>query len=976
MKIPVFFLALCNALNAMAGTDPASHVDPFIGTGGHGHTYPGATVPFGMVQLSPDTRIDGSWDGCGGYHHADTALYGFSHTHLSGTGCSDYGDVLLLPICGDRNHMGSGPVPFNHAAESAEPGYYRVDLPAAGVSAEFTATARVGFHHYRFTGEGSERVLLDLRHRDKVLDAKANIIGNKRIEGYRRSSAWAKDQWVYFSMEFSRPFTVEEMPGMANTVQDSLKYVLRFKADGSKEVFVKVALSSVSASNARLNLETELPGWDFDTARKEARAAWNRELGKIEARGGTPSQLRVFYSALYHTMVVPNLYSDVDGRYRGRDGQIHSLRGADQYTVFSLWDTYRAWHPLMTIIDQKRTKDYIGTFLRQYQEGGLLPVWELAANETECMIGYHAVPVIADADVKGIEGFDRGLALAAMRKSAESRSRFGLGTYMDRRMLSVEDEHESVSKTLEYAFDDWCIASMAMRAGQIDIADRYLERAQSWKNLFNPKTGFMQPRVKGGWLQPFDPYEVNNNFTEANSWQYSFYVPQDIPGLIRMQGGSKAFSLRLDSLFAADRRTRGRDQADITGLIGQYAHGNEPSHHMAYLYDYCGMPWKTQAMVRKIMDEFYHDSPDGLIGNEDCGQMSAWLVLSAMGFYPVTPGAPYYAVGTPWFPEVEIRLENGKSFLIRSDEPSSTRCYVQAMEVNGTSRNAPFLWHDEIMQGGSLDFTLGDRPSMNWGTAEWSHPTIDPAQEIVINPVIHTSGTVFRDSSIVTITCSPGDTLLYTIDGSAPESPGSDAAAIHSSMKRYSGPITITSSAVIHAIAYRNGKFSRYVRAELQQLPHPDWKVTIPTPVNPQYTAGGPEGIIDGIRGTANWRKGDWQGYQGEDLEVLIDFGKPMPVRELGAGFLQDMRSWILMPRTVEYQLSEDGTNYTTVLTVNNTLSDQEEGNVLRDFSGHVSVNIARYMRVKAYNYGPLPDWHPGAGNPSFIFVDELWANP
>lgn len=976
MKRTLALFCALVTLHARAGNDPASYVNPFVGTGGHGHTYPGATLPFGMVQLSPDTRVDGSWDGCSGYHHSDSLLYGFAHTHLSGTGCSDYGDILLLPYSWEKVSDDPQPVPFDHRTESAAPGYYRIELPAVGVEAEFTASARVGFHHYHYTGTGSQQVLLDLRHRDNVLDANIRIVGKTIIEGVRRSSAWAKDQWVFFSIEFSKPFVVEQGVSAAGHGTDSLRVTLRFEYAGSPDLLAKVALSSVSAENARLNLTREIPGWDFQSVKTAARAAWNAELGKIEVRGGEDRQMRVFYTALYHAMIVPNVYSDVDGRYRGRDGRIHRAEGSEQYTVFSLWDTYRAWHPLMTIIDRKRTTDYVRTFLRQYAEGGLLPVWELSANETECMIGYHAVPVIADADAKGITGFDRRLALAAMRKSAESRQRYGLGAYIDKAMLSIEDEHESVSKTLEYAYDDWCIASMAERLGQSDLALTYTERSQSWKNLYNPSNGFMQARLNGGWLKPFDPFEVNNNYTEANAWQYSFYVPQDIPGLIRAHGGADRFAARLDSLFAADSRTRGREQADITGLIGQYAHGNEPSHHMAYLYDYCNRPWKTQAMVRQIMDGFYRDAPDGLIGNEDCGQLSAWLVFSAMGFYPVTPGAPYYAVGTPWFPELVLHLENGKSFVVRADEPSANRCYVQALSLNGQTRNTPFIRHEEIVEGGNLDFTMSDRPNVNWGLESWKHPTVDPEKQIVINPVIQTDGKLFRDSTVVTISATPGDTVLFSTDGKDPNLKWPGSGPTRSSWQVYTGPFTLRNSTVVYAMSGANGKFSRPVRAEVQTYPHPDWKVRIPTIVNPQYTAGGPEGIIDGVRGTTNWRKGDWQGFQGSDLEVVVDFGTPMPVRELGGGFLQDMRSWILMPRLVEFQLSEDGKDYRTVLTVNNTLPDSTDENTLRDFAGHIPVTLARYMKVRAVSYGPLPAWHPGAGSPSFIFVDEVWANP
>ena len=425
----------------------------------------------------------------------------------------------------------------------------------------------------------------------------------------------------------------------------------------------KVAISAVSEDGAMRNLQAELPGWDFEQVKKKATETWNTELGKIEVESSNAAQLRTFYTALYHTAIVPNINQDVDGQYRGRDNKIHTANGFVNYSVFSLWDTYRAAHPLYTIIDKKRTLDYINTFLVQYQQGGRLPVWELSSCETDCMIGYHSVPVIVDAYMKGINNFDTKLALEAMKKSA-TWNHLGLPALMDHGLLEMDDEHESVSKTLEYAYDDWCIAQFAKKQGSIADYENYIKRAQSYKNMLDPQTGFMRPRKNGGWVSPFDPREVNNNFTEANSWQYSFYTPQDVNGYISMIGGKKKMEQKLDQLFTESSKTTGRNQSDITGLIGQYAHGNEPSHHIAYLYNFTGAAYKTQAMVHRIMNDMYHDKPDGLEGNEDCGQMSAWYVLSALGFYPVTPGTTDYIIGTPQFSSATIHVENGKIFTI------------------------------------------------------------------------------------------------------------------------------------------------------------------------------------------------------------------------------------------------------------------------------------------------------------------------
>ncbi|MDD3642863.1 MAG: GH92 family glycosyl hydrolase, partial [Candidatus Krumholzibacteria bacterium] len=629
-----------------SGEDIVSYVDPLVGTGGHGHTHPAASMPFGMVQLGPDTRLSG-WDGCSGYHYSDDVVYGFSHTHLSGTGCSDYGDILVTattgePVlaAGEGDDTGTGyRSRFRHETERAEPGYYAVELDDYKIRAEMTATARCGVHRYTFPRTDRANIIFDLLHRDRVIDAAIRITGSVTIEGYRRSSAWARDQHVYFAAEFSEPFesygiaTGERvLEGVTSASGENVKAFFTFDRRRGGPVTVKVGISAVDAEGARRNLAEEIARHDFKRVRTEAREAWRRELGAIRVDGGTERQKRTFYTALYHCLLAPNLYSDIDGRYRGRDLAVHTADGFDYYTVFSLWDTYRAAHPLFTIIERERTVDFLRTFLAQYRQGGALPVWELAANETGTMIGYHAVPVIADAWAKGIRDFDAEEALEAMVASAD-RDDLGLRQYKELGFIPADSEGQSVSRTLEYAYDDWCIAVFAKDLGHDELYRRFIGRAQGYKHLYDPETGFMRPRVNGGWLDPFDPAEVNFHYTEANAWQYSFYVPQDVAGLIAMTGGREVFADRLDALFETDSGASGLDLPDVSGMIGQYAHGNEPSHHMAYLYDYAGMPWKTQERVREIMETMYGDTPDGLCGNEDCGQMSAWYVMSALGFY-------------------------------------------------------------------------------------------------------------------------------------------------------------------------------------------------------------------------------------------------------------------------------------------------------------------------------------------------------
>ncbi|MFM8431928.1 MAG: GH92 family glycosyl hydrolase [Bacteroidota bacterium] len=955
-KSKLLFLVLICSIQIKA-QDFSSMVDPMIGTGGAGHTYPGATVPFGMVQVSPDTRIDGSWEGCGGYHHSDSLLYGFSHTHLSGTGCPDYGDVLLLPFSGSSDAPLKKHARFSHANESASPGYYSVHLEDDDIDVQLTAGLRSGFHLYEFAAGKSVQVLLDLFHRDQLLDGSIRQVSTTSLEGYRRSEGWAKNQELYYCMEFDRPFTM--LPATGDSTGKK-RVVLVFEGS-ARTVRIKVGLSSVSEKNAWLNLRSDMPDWDFDKVRNSARASWNKELSKIKVNGATDVQSKIFYTALYHCMVVPNTFSDVNGEYRGRDGKIHKAVGYTHYSVFSLWDTFRAWHPLMTLIDRKRTSDYIKTFLAQYKEGGLLPVWELWSNETECMIGYHSIPVITDAWMNGIRDFDANLALEAMRKSAESRQRYGLGNYVDGGRLTMDDEHESVSKTLEYAYDDWCIAQFAKSIGNMKVYETYMRRSQSWKNLFDESTGFIRPVKNGGWLSPFDPYEVNNNFTEANAWQYTFFVPQDIPGLQAMLGGKDAFAEKLDDLFSADTKTTGREQADISGLIGQYAHGNEPSHNMAYLYDYADQPWKTQDKVRSIMDDFYKPAPDGLIGNEDCGQMSAWFVLSSLGFYPVTPGAGYFAIGTPLFPEVIVSLESGKNLTVRADEVSSKNRFITAMTVNGKVHDASFLSAEILRSGATIDFSMSDKSNKGRGLATYPHPTVDSNQCIIRVPMLIASGKTFNDTLLLTIS-SGSDSVFYTLDGTIPSI----------SSKKYSGPVLLNQTSEVRAVAVRNGMKSSATSGKFHKLPHPDWKISISSEYTPQYSAGGPDGIINGVRGDKEWRKGDWQGYQGQDFEAVIDMGSEKEIKKFTAGFLQDTRAWIIMPQEAVFLVSTDGKDFKEIGRVSHSIDARDMESQVHDLVKEVPPIKVRYVKVRAVNFGDLPPWHLGAGYPAYIFIDEI----
>ncbi|HEX7175683.1 MAG TPA: GH92 family glycosyl hydrolase [Pyrinomonadaceae bacterium] len=978
IKVFTFLLLLPLGAARAQQQNLARHVDPFVGTAAHGHTFPGATLPFGMVQLSPDTRLTG-WDGCSGYHYSDNIVYGFSHTHLSGTGISDYGDILLMPTAGPpRLHAtdaagrpeGGYASRFTHRRERASPGYYSVRLDDERILVELTATARTGLHKYTFPRTAAANVTLDLAHRDKVLDSELRVVGPRSVVGFRRSEAWAKDQVVYFAAEFSRPFTSygiaaggELKPETTEARGADVRAFFRFDARDGAPVLVRVGISAVSVEGARRNLEAEINHWDFERVRREADAAWEKELNKLQVRGGTRDQLRNFYTALYHAMLAPNLFTDTDGHYRGRDGRIHRAEDFTNYTVFSLWDTFRAAHPLYAIIDRRRTLDFIRTFLAQYEQGGRLPVWELAANETDTMIGYHAVSIIADAAAKGIDGFDLRKAFESMKHSARLKH-FGLSSYAERGFVSAEDEPESVSKTLEYAYDDWCVAQVARLSGRDDDYHEFIARAQSYKNLFDPQTGFMRARRNADWAEPFDPREVNFNFTEANSWQYTFFAPHDVSGLMQMMGGREAFARKLDEMFAADSRTTGREQADITGLVGQYAHGNEPSHHVAYLYNFAGQAWKTQRRVRQIMDEFYHPTPDGLIGNEDCGQMSAWYIFSAAGFYPVTPGSPTYVIGSPLFEEVKFNLENGREFVVRAEGVSAQNMYVQSATLDGKPHGNSYFTHADIMRGGRLVFRMGARPNKAWGAGYAEAPVarIDGGASVVPVPVVRAGGDAFRLRAEVRLqAASPELKIFYTTDGSEPDARSTP----------YRAPFHIEQPTTIKAVAFdAGGARSRPAVARLQRIPN-DWAVRVVSKYDPQYTAGGPVGLIDGRRGGANFRTGAWQGHRG-DFEAVIDLGRVTNVSKVGAGFLQDVRSWIWMPTRVEFDLSLDGASYERAASVETDVPVRDESVMVKDFVREFARKRARYLRVRAYNYGVIPAWHPGAGDRAWVFVDEI----
>ena len=955
MKKAILFILLPTLLFAQ---DFAKHVNPFIGTGGHGHTFPGSTVPYGMVQLSPDTRIDGSWDGCSGYHYSDNLIYGFSHTHLNGTGVSDYGDIMLMPTMSEPsfdNKIYSST--FSHDNEKASAGFYSVKLDKHNIDVRLTTSTRVGFHEYTFNKAGQANIILDLNHRDKLLYGEVRIVNPTTIEILRRSEAWARNQYVYARIEFNVPLKINMVKeeNKENTKLEDIykgtELAMSFskKVNKGEKILVKVSLSPTSYEGAKLN-SSEIKNWDFEKVKKDAEALWNKELSKIEVTSDDKDKLAIFYTALYHTMMQPNIAQDLDGKYRGRDNKIHTTEGFDYYTVFSLWDTFRAAHPLYTLIDKKRTSDYINTFIKQYEQGGRLPVWELASNETDCMIGYHSVSVIADAMAKGITGFDYEKAFEASKSSA-MRDVLGLEAYKKNGFISMDDEHESVSKTLEYAYDDWCIAQMAQILNKQEDYQYFMIRSQNWKNIFDWGTGFMRPKKNGGWDKPFDPREVNNNFTEGNSWQYSFFVPQDIDGMIEAYGGKDKFEAKLDEMFNSESKTTGREQVDVTGLIGQYAHGNEPSHHMAYLYNYVGKPEKTKEKVHYILNNFYKNTPDGLIGNEDCGQMSAWYVLSAMGTYSVTPGMEKWESNEPLLDSIKIKDENGKNLVD-----------YKRQVVNGKTTNRIFLLGEKLKEQmiQIRSATMSQFDYSQYTSENTNYKKISPV------PVIQAESKAFKDKLKIELKSQNANDKIYLKINNYVET------LDKKSFELYNQPFDIQQNATISCYVLNNNSQSNTISAQFFKKPN-NYSINIKSKYNPQYHAGGPEGLLDGILGTENWRKGDWQGYQSQDFEAVVDLKGVKNINEISARFLQDQRSWILMPTKVEYYISDDNVNFTYFGSINNTLDPKIEENIILNFTANETKNKkARYVKVIAKNFGKLPEWHQGFGGDAFIFIDEI----
>jgi len=946
-----------------AYVDPLLYVNPFIGTGGHGHTFPGAVVPFGMAQVSPDTRPDG-WDGCGGYHYSDSVIYGFSQTHLSGTGVPDYADILIVPQVGKvkldpaYKVKGGYGAEFSHENEVAKAGMYSVKLDNK-INVMLTATEHCAIHQYTFLNEkGKKYILIDLGYRDKVLKTLATKESDSRIVGYRTSEGWATEQHLYFDLETSVPFTKSKW------ISDSKKgkYVMLLEfPENTKQIVLRIGLSGTDIQGATTNLKAEVSSFDAEMLMMKAQAKWRTELSVIQVQSDNKEYLNKLYTSLYHAYVHPSIWSDVDGRYRTFNNTIDKS-DIPMYSVFSLWDTYRTANPLYTILQPKRAHDFIESFRMQANQTGVLPVWTLSNNETNCMIGYHSASIINDAYAKGIALEQPDSLLMAMVASAK-QDRFGKKQYAENGFISADSEAESVSKTLEYSYDDWCIAEFAKRLGKTEIEQEFRRRACSYLNVWNPETGFFQARVGGMWIPGFNPNEVNHHYTEANAWHYSLAPQHHIAQLVALQGGGRGMERFLDRLFTDSTAMTGRVQADITGLIGQYAQGNEPSHHMAYAYNYCGAPHKAQATIRKILEEQYRAEPDGLSGNEDCGQMSAWFVLSSLGFYPYAPGSPTYTIGSPLFKQARVSI-NGNDFVIEAHNNSPENVYVQSISWNGAAYNKLYLTHDMLKEGGILTLEMGAKPELKMTMSRLDLNEVAP-KDFVPVPYFTNKTLVFDDQISVGMDKLPLETgdIYYSVD--------------NGEFKELSlgESVTLTKTSTLRAKVIRNEgnviSESKIVSATFTKFV-PAGEIMTLSKYENQYAGDGQQTLMNGQIGTNEYRSTEYQGYNGKDLVAVIELKEPQTINSVSLGVMQDTRSWIFAPKSMQIEVSSDGKTYKKVGFVKSTIAATDERGMRHQLVVECAPMEASFIRLTAVNFGPCPSWHLGAGNPTWIFADEI----
>ena len=984
--------------------EPIDYVDPFIGTDAHGHTFPGATTPFGMVQLSPSNEFK-AWDWCSGYHYSDSIIKGFAHTHISGAGLAGLGDILVMPTSGTlRLSPGTEAYPdsgyrsrFSHEREEASPGYYSVMLDDYNIKVELTASPRVGFHRYTFYNQGEVNIIVDPSHHimERLFGTEVEIISDTEIRGYKNSEGEGGNRHVYFYAQFSKPFSRSGVAKNNVLVKDTkntsginTNCFAGFKVQDGDVIELKVAISHVSYEGAKKNFNAEAVHLDFNMAHIQARKLWENKLNRIIIESKNTEQKRTFYTGLYHSFISPNLFSDVDGKYV-IEGKVYSS-GYPHYSTFSTWDTYRALHPLFTIIEQEKTKDFVNSLVSRHFDSKVgLPIWELVGHDNACMIGYNTVSPLADAVLKDIKGIDPEKTYQAIRaaafntqKHSPNYDKSGMKEYIKLSFVPGEINC-SVSKTTEQNYYDWCISKVAEKLGYIEDAEMFQNRSLGYRHLFNPETKFLYAKyATGEWrdmnVNVWD--DLKGNYISGNMWGYSSYVPHDVSGLINLIGGRKEFGDWLDEIFSDTSATEGEMHVDISGFIGKYGHGDEPSHHLPYMYNYAGQPWKTQELVRQVMDQFYTDQPDGLINNEDLGQMSAWYIFSAMGFYPVCPGDLNYIIGSPIFNRVTINLENGKTFTINTSRTSKRNKYIQSATLNGKQLTRSFITHEQIMNGGELSFEMGSRPNKNWGSAEDDLPVSKtgmtknylPELPLTYKPYDNDKQIVFEHTRDVHLQSrTPNANIYYTLDGSQP----------NQGSLLYEHPLRISKNTMLKAIAYSdNSEPSLIYEREYFKGKHFEDIDGFPK-LSLEHPAGGygnKEGkqLMDRIIASKHYADGFWTGWNGSDMVAMIDFGVERTFDNLSIGFLTHTGVWIFPPKSIEVYVSGDNVNYNTLTKMDFYIGKEHntDPHITRKEMDLKNVK-GRYLKIRVNNLGAIPDWHGATGHKPWLFIDEILIN-
>ncbi|MGQ1788297.1 GH92 family glycosyl hydrolase [Saccharicrinis sp. GN24d3] len=984
---------------------PIDYVDPMIGTDGIGHTFPGATVPFGMVQLSPSNDFK-SWNWCSGYHYSDSVLKGFAHTHISGAGLAGLGDILLMPMVGEvKLNPGTEEDPesgyrsrFSHDREKASAGYYSVMLDDYDVHVELTASERVGCHRYTLGKEGRLNVIIDPTHNimEKVLDTGVEFLSETEFRGYKKCDGEAGERTVYFYAKFSKPVSGyglakddEIITEVFKLNGNNTKAFVQFDLQSDEALEVQVALSFVSYKGAKANYEAEVKGNSFEETLAEAKHKWSEKLNKIHVKGTSESDKRIFYTGMYHSFISPNLVSDVDGKY-WLEGKAYPSK-IPQYSNYSTWDTYRALNPLFTIIEQGKTAEFVNSLTSRYTETKVgLPVWECLGHDNVCMIGYNAVSPLADAALKDIPGIDKEKVYQAVRAAAMSLEKHspnydknGMAEYI--RLGYVPAELNcAVSKTTEQNYYDWCISQLAKKLGNQNDAALFAERSMGYKNLYHPVKKFLYSKYTTGEWREMNPKvwdDLIANYVSGNIWGYSAYVPHDVNGLIELMGGKEVFALWLDDIFADTTQIGGHTHVDISGFIGKYGHGDEPSQHMPYLYNYAGQPWKTQEKVRQVINDFYFDLPDGLVNNDDLGQMSAWYIFSSMGFYPVCPGDMKYIIGSPLFKEVVLNLENGKQFKVKAKNKPKENIYIQSVMLNGQPYTKTYLTHDQIMDGGELICIMGSTPNKDWGTKQGDLPyaKVDlnknqsALPKITYKPYDKDNSEVFEGSRRIELTCHTSNAkIYYTLDGRTPNKRSG----------AYKKPIIISKTSNLKAIAYANGmeqsfiyERTYYAGRRFAELEKGFPKITL---LNESKKFGDADGsmLLDLEIGSESFNDSRWTGFDGEDMVATIDFGQPISINNVSIGYLSNTGVWIFPPSSVRISVSMDNDNYNTIGYQKLNFSQEEMGKpFLRRQDFQLGRTEARYLKVKVNNFGLVPDWHAAAGHKGWLFVDEILIN-